>query len=74
MSGSECGDKTSGTGLNRRDLLKATAVGAGAAAFAGTMLGDINDGAKADGEPIPIGFMTALPAGTPRRASSMSAA
>lgn len=60
MSDSERGDQTSGTGLNRRDLLKATAVGAGAAAFAGTMLSDINDGARADGEPIPIGFMTAL--------------
>ena len=60
MSDIERNDQAKQGGLHKRDLLKAAAAGAGAAAFAGSMLSTINDGARAEGEPIPIGFMTAL--------------
>ena len=39
---------------SRRGFLSKSAVGAGAA-LTGTMLGAINNGAKADGDPIPLG-------------------
>lgn len=39
---------------SRRGFLSKSAIGAGAA-LTGTMLGAINNGAKADGEPIPLG-------------------
>ena len=48
------------TGTSRRDFLKTSALAAGGAAVAGGLLIKTGRPAKANGEPIPIGCMTAL--------------
>lgn len=58
---SKKGTNDSSTRPSRRTFMKGAAtVGVGTLAATGTMLTDVNRGAKAAGEPIPIGFMSPL--------------